>query len=82
MSARAILVDPTTGVILRVLSGEPTMFAQQVAGSELLFAITDDPDGLIDDRNLIISETGEWEVLPGAPEDFAVPTSLVELIAL
>lgn len=80
MSARCILINSGTGVILRTLSGDPAMFADQAEVGESLFALTEDDGFFIDDANLIVSETGEWEVLPGAPGDLDPPTSPLELI--
>lgn len=80
MSARSVVIDAATGAVRRTLSGDPQMFALQVDTGEALFALTDDDGFFIDDANLIVSETGEWEVLPGAPEDLEPPTSQLELI--
>lgn len=80
MSARSVVIDTATGVIRRTLSGDPALFAIQAVSGESLFALTEDDGFFIDDANMIVSETGEWEALPGAPEDFAPPSSQLELI--
>lgn len=72
--SRAVVIDAATGVIKRKVAGDPTMMALQVGPGESLYALAEDDGALIDDRHLIVSETGEWEAAPGAPEGFLPPT--------
>lgn len=80
MSARSVVIDTASGLIRRTISGDPTLFALQVDTGESLFALTEDDGFFIDDAHLKVSETGGWELLPGAPEDLEPPTSNLELI--
>lgn len=81
MSARALIIDDATGAILRKLVGSPSMFALQAGSGQSLFALVDDEGGHIDDAHLIISETGEWEAAPGAPEGLTLPTIEIAYVA-
>jgi hypothetical protein len=78
---RAIVIDTATGAILRKITASPTMFAIQAGEGESLFALVDDDGAHIPDGHLIVSETGEWEAVEGAPEGLALPVSTIELIA-
>lgn len=79
MSATAIMVDDTTGEIKRKVTGDPAMFGSQRGAGEYLFALTDYDGQSIDDANLIISESGEWEAKEGSPVD--LPPFTIEYIA-
>jgi hypothetical protein len=82
MTARSVIIDTTTGVILRTVSGDPGMFSLQVQAGESLFALTDDDGSFVDDANVQIGEAGEWEFRAGAPGTASLPGSSLELIAV
>lgn len=82
MSARSIVIDAVSGVVKRKISGDPTMFADQVTEGESLFAISGDDASFIDDGHLLVNEVGEWEVLPSAPVGFEIPDSALEYVAI
>lgn len=76
-----MVINASSGTIHRTLSGDPAMFAVQVQMGESLFALTEDDGAFIDDANILLSETGDWEVREGAPETVTVPGASLELIA-
>lgn len=48
------------GTIVKVLSGNPAMFALQAGEGELVFAIADDDDGrIIDDSVVTVSDPAQ-----------------------
>ena len=80
MTDRALIIDTSTGAILRKFSGPPSMLAVNVGAGESAFQITDD-DGLhIDDGNIVIDETGAWAAREGAPEGLTLPTTSIEYV--
>ncbi len=78
---RAIVIDTATGAILRKITAPPTMFAAQAETGESLFALVDDDGAHIPDEHLIVSETGEWESVEGAPEGLTLPVSEIQYVA-
>jgi len=79
--SRAVVVETSTGAVQRVLVGDPTMMADQVADGQSLWVVGDGDDGAkINDRWLILGEAGEFEILPGAPEGVAVPAGTVHFV--
>lgn len=79
---RALVIDPATGEIKRKVTAPPAMLAVQAGDGEAVFALVDDDGGHIDDANLIVGETGDWEVKEGAPEGLSLPSASIEYIAL
>lgn len=83
MTARALVVDAATGEIKRKIVGNPAMFALQADtdSGEALFALVEDDWTFVDDANLLVSETGEWEPREGAPEWVTLPGAMIEYVA-
>ncbi|CAN7167761.1 hypothetical protein [Brevundimonas sp. LjRoot202] len=82
MTASAIIIDPTTGVIKRKVMSSPTMLAVQVGAGEALFALVEDDGQVIADDYLGITEAGEWAAKPGAPEGLTVPAAELQYVAV
>jgi hypothetical protein len=79
--SRALVVETATGAVQRVLVGDPTMMADQVAAGRSLWVIGADDDGAkINDRWLIVGDGGEFEILPGAPAGVVVPGGTVHFV--
>ena len=82
MSGRGVVVDETTGEILRTVTAPPEMLAANVTTGESLFVLTEDGGAWIDDANLIVSETGVLEPSPAAPEGTTVPAHELQYVAV
>lgn len=55
---RALIVDATTGTILRVLTAPPSMIAANARPGEAAFVITNDDGLFLDDGRITVSEAG------------------------
>jgi hypothetical protein len=79
--SRAMVVETATGAIQRVLVGDPTMMADQVAAGQSLWVMGEGDDGAkINDRWLVVGEAGEFEILPGAPAGLGVPAGAIHFV--
>lgn len=79
--SRALVIDTGTGVILRMLVGEPTMMAQQIVAGQSLWVMGEGDDGAkVNDRWLVVNSAGELEILPGAPAGVSVPAGALEFV--
>lgn len=81
MSVRAISVA-SDGSIKKVIVGDPTMLAINVEGGDLLFQLTEDDGGFIDDAVLVVSETGSIAAKPGYEGPVFIPSHNLELVAV
>ena len=78
---RAIIVDAATGRIKRKVTSAPGMLGTQTEEGEIAFALINDDGAFIPDQHLVVSESGEWELAPGAPPTVTAPSSSFEYIA-
>jgi len=79
--SRAMVVETATGAIQRVLVGDPTMMADQVAAGQSLWVMGADDDGAkISDRWLVVGDGGEFEILPGAPGGVGLPAGTIHFV--
>lgn len=79
MTVRALAVL-SDGTITRTITADPAMIALNVSDGESLFQIVDDDGALVDDANIVVSETGALQLKPGAPSDFGLPGGSLELV--
>lgn len=79
--SRAVVVGTASGVVDRVLVGDPAMMALQVGVGQSLWVLGDGDDGAkIDDRWVIVGEGGVFEILPGAPAGVVVPSAEIHFV--
>ena len=78
--SRAVIIETATGVIQRVLVGDPTMMADQVSAGQSLWVMGVGDDGAkFDDRWVIVGD-GEFEILPGAPGGVGLPAGTIYFV--
>lgn len=82
MINRILAVETTTGVIRRKILTPPDQAELQLRPGESLFVIIDDDGLCIDEANVVVSETGEWEASPTAPPDVVLPDRSMEYTGL
>ena len=78
--SRAVIIETATGVIQRVLVGDPTMMADQVSAGQSLWVMGVGDDGAkINDRWVFVGD-GEFEILPGAPGGVGLPAGTIHFV--
>lgn len=79
--SRSVVIDTATGAIERELRGDPTMLADQVGPGQSLWALGAGDDGAkISARWLVVGDSGEFAILPGAPDGVVVPPAQLHFV--
>ena len=81
MSVRAVSVL-SDGTITKTITADPAMIALNVYSGETLFQLTNDDGLFVDDANVVVNESGGFELKPGADGSPSVPDSILELVAV
>ena len=81
MSVRAVSVL-SDGTITKTITADPAMIALNVYSGETLFQLTNDDGLFVDDANVVVNESGGFELKTGAAGSPSVPGGILELVAV
>lgn len=81
MSVRAVSVL-SDGTITKTITADPAMIALNVCSGETLFQLTNDDGLFVDDANVVVNESGGFELKTGAAGSPSVPGVILELVAV